>query len=145
MQIEPGAAYFHASIGERQRVEIVKALFHECRVLILDEPTAVLPPQDVRALFETVQRLRRTGLGVLFVSTFCARSPRSPTASSCSGGRLVGERVTAEVTTNELASLMMGGTAPEEDVASAVLRGRGSGGGAGRTPRRRGTAGAGPC
>ena len=121
VQIEPERLISTLSIGERQRVEIVKALFHECRVLILDEPTAVLPPQDVRALFETVQRLRRTGLGVLFVSHKLREVAEiSDRVVVLRRGRLVGERATAEVTTNELASLMMGGTAPDEDVASAV-------------------------
>ena len=121
VQIEPERLISTLSIGERQRVEIVKALFHECRVLILDEPTAVLPPQDVRALFETVQRLRRTGLGVLFVSHKLREVAEiSDRVVVLRRGSLVGERATAEVTTNELASLMMGGTAPEEDVASAV-------------------------
>ena len=57
VHIEPDRLVATLSIGERQRVEIVKALFHDCRVLILDEPTAVLTPQDVRALFATIRRL----------------------------------------------------------------------------------------
>ncbi len=121
VHIEPERLISTLSIGERQRVEIVKALFHECRVLILDEPTAVLTPQDVRALFETVQRLRRTGLGVLFVSHKLREVAEiSDRVVVLRRGRLVGERATAEVTTNELASLMMGGAAPYEDVAAAV-------------------------
>ncbi len=121
VHIEPERLVSTLSIGERQRVEIVKALFHECRVLILDEPTAVLTPQDVRALFETVQRLRRTGLGVLFVSHKLREVAEiSDRVVVLRRGRLVGERATAEVTTNELASLMMGGAAPVEDVAAAV-------------------------
>ena len=121
VHIEPERLISTLSIGARQRVEIVKALFHECRVLILDEPTAVLTPQDVRALFETVQRLRRTGLGVLFVSHKLREVAEiSDRVVVLRRGRLVGERATAEVTTNELASLMMGGAAPVEEVAAAV-------------------------
>ena len=122
VHIEPERLVSTLSIGERQRVEIVKALFHECRVLILDEPTAVLTPQDVRALFATIDRLRGTGLGVLFVSHKLREVAEiSDRVVVLRRGRLVGERVTAEVTTKELAGLMMGtASAPEEEVAAAV-------------------------
>jgi general nucleoside transport system ATP-binding protein len=56
------------SLGEQQRVEIVKALARECRVLILDEPTAVLVPQQVDGLFAALRRLRDEGLAVVFIS-----------------------------------------------------------------------------
>ncbi len=97
------------SIGERQRVEIVKALFHDCRVVILDEPTAVLTPQDVRALFDTVRRLRAQGLGILIVSHKLREVAEiSDRVVVLRRGRLVGERVTAGVGDEELAALMMG-------------------------------------
>ena len=56
------------SIGERQRVEILKALYRDVRVLILDEPTAVLTPQEADGLFATLARLAARGLAVLFIS-----------------------------------------------------------------------------
>ena len=122
VHLEPERLVSTLSIGERQRVEIVKALFHECRVLILDEPTAVLTPQDVRALFATITRLRRTGMGVLFVSHKLREVAEiSDRVVVLRRGRLVGERVTAEVGSKELASLMMGIAAtPDEDTAAAV-------------------------
>ena len=109
VSIEPERLVGSLSIGERQRVEIVKALFHECRVLILDEPTAVLTPQDVRALFRTIERLSGAGLGVLFVSHKLREVAEiSDRVVVLRRGRLVGERVTAEVDATELAALMMG-------------------------------------
>jgi general nucleoside transport system ATP-binding protein len=122
VHIEPERLVSSLSVGERQRVEIVKALFHDCRVLILDEPTAVLPPQDVRALFTTVARLRHTGMGVLFVSHKLREVAEiSDRVVVLRRGRLVGQRVTAEVTSAELAGLMMGVAAtPDEDTAAAV-------------------------
>jgi len=68
VHVDPDATVESLSVGERQRVEILKALYHQCRVLILDEPTAVLVPQDVRALFATIRRLTAGGMGVVFIS-----------------------------------------------------------------------------
>ncbi|HMN11296.1 MAG TPA: ABC transporter ATP-binding protein, partial [Bellilinea sp.] len=56
------------SVGQRQRVEILKALYRNAKVLILDEPTAVLVPQEVDALFATLNRLKADGLSVIFIS-----------------------------------------------------------------------------
>ena len=56
------------SVGERQRVEILKALYRDARILILDEPTAVLTPQETAALFETLRKAVALGLSVVFIS-----------------------------------------------------------------------------
>ena len=66
--VRPDVVVEDLSVGEQQRVEIVKALARDCRVLILDEPTAVLVPQEVDALFETLRRLVDEGLSVVFIS-----------------------------------------------------------------------------
>lgn len=67
-RVDPDRMVGDLSVGEKQRVEIAKALFHDCRVLILDEPTAVLTPQDSEHLFAAVRDLTATGLGVIFIS-----------------------------------------------------------------------------
>jgi simple sugar transport system ATP-binding protein len=66
--VKPQTLIRHLSVGERQRVEILKALYHGAKVLILDEPTAVLVPQEVDILFEALQRLQEDGLSVIFIS-----------------------------------------------------------------------------
>ena len=67
-RLDPDAEVRSLSVGEQQRVEILKALARDCRVLILDEPTAVLPPQEIDSFFATIDRLKRQGLSIVFIS-----------------------------------------------------------------------------
>ena len=63
------ARYVHTmSVGERQRVEIVRCLLQDPRLLIMDEPTSVLTPQAVEKLFETLRRLAAEGCSILYIS-----------------------------------------------------------------------------
>jgi ABC-type uncharacterized transport system ATPase subunit len=66
--VKPEVLVRQLSVGEQQRVEILKALARHARVLILDEPTAVLVPQEVEVLFDALNRLRKEGLSVIFIS-----------------------------------------------------------------------------
>jgi ABC-type uncharacterized transport system ATPase subunit len=68
LAVDPGATVRHLSIGERQRVEILKVLMTGARLVILDEPTSVLAPQEVESLFAVVAQLRDQGLGVVIVT-----------------------------------------------------------------------------
>ncbi len=68
IEVDPAALVRHLSVGERQRVEILKSLYRNARVLILDEPTAVLVPQEIEALFKTLGRLRLDGMSLIFIS-----------------------------------------------------------------------------
>ncbi|ETK33736.1 ABC transporter [Microbispora sp. ATCC PTA-5024] len=68
LAVDPLAKVAHLSIGERQRAEILKVLIAGSRVVILDEPTSVLAPQEVAALFQVVRRLRDLGYGVIIVT-----------------------------------------------------------------------------
>jgi simple sugar transport system ATP-binding protein len=68
LRIDPKARIWQLSVGEQQRVEILKALYREARILIMDEPTAVLTPQEADALFETLRAMAADGKTVIFIS-----------------------------------------------------------------------------
>jgi general nucleoside transport system ATP-binding protein len=109
LAINPDAAVSSLSVGERQRVEILKALYRSARILILDEPTAVLTPQESAGLFETLTRFSERGLSIILIShklgeimAACGR------VLILRAGRLVADRGVAEATRGELAELMVG-------------------------------------
>jgi general nucleoside transport system ATP-binding protein len=109
LAINPDAAISGLSVGERQRVEILKALYRNARILILDEPTAVLTPQESAALFDTLRRFSEKGLSIIFIShklgeimSACGR------AAILRAGKLVADRSIAGATRGELAELMVG-------------------------------------
>ncbi|HPS41335.1 MAG TPA: ABC transporter ATP-binding protein [Anaerolineaceae bacterium] len=107
--VKPQALIKHLSVGERQRVEILKALYHDARVLILDEPTAVLVPQEVSVLFEALLRLQKQGLSVIFIShhlnevmEICDR------ITVLRDGKLAGTVKKADTNLKQLANMMVG-------------------------------------
>ena len=107
--VDPDARVGGLSVGERQRVEILKALHRDARILILDEPTAVLTPQETEALFATLRRATGMGLSIIFIShklhEVMAIADRAVVLRQ---GRVVGEVVVAETDGAALAALMVG-------------------------------------
>lgn len=109
VRVDPDAIVEKLSVGEQQRVEILKALARDCRVLILDEPTAVLVPQDVEALFASIRLLTAQGIGVLFISHKLGEvSEISDRVSVLRRGRIVDTVPTAGATPAQLAEMMVG-------------------------------------
>lgn len=109
IDINPAAIVRHLSVGQKQRVEILKALYREAQVLILDEPTAVLVPQEVEALFETLKRLTNEGISIVFIShklnevmQICNR------VTVLRDGAAINTVDVAGITTKELARMMVG-------------------------------------
>ncbi|HMK09475.1 MAG TPA: ABC transporter ATP-binding protein [Anaerolineales bacterium] len=109
LQVDPKAVIWQLSVGEQQRVEILKALYRGAQVLILDEPTAVLTPQEVQELFVTLRRMAAEGHLLIFIShklhEVLAISDR---VTVLRGGRVVQGLKTAETNRQELARLMVG-------------------------------------
>jgi len=109
LQINPAAPVWTLAVGERQRVEIIKALYRGADLLILDEPTAVLTPQEVEDLFATLDRMKQDGRGLIFIShklhEVIAISDR---ITVLRGGALVDTVPNQNVTRAALAKMMVG-------------------------------------
>src|SRR5436305_373993 len=109
LQIDPEARVDTLSVGEQQRVELLKALYREARLLILDEPTAVLSPQAVAELFQILRGMREQGKTIVIVTHKLSEVLAiSDEVTVMRDGRVVGHRKTAETNAAELARLMVG-------------------------------------
>ena len=107
--IDPGRLISDLSVGEAQRVEILKVLFRGARMLVLDEPTAVLSPPEVRELWTVLRRLRDKGDTIVLITHRLDEVvDLSDTITVMRGGRTVGRIKTAETTPAEIARLMVG-------------------------------------
>jgi ribose transport system ATP-binding protein len=109
VSLDPRATVASLSVADQQMVEIARAMTHNVRLLILDEPTAVIAGREVALLFERLRRLRDAGVSVLFIShrldeifALCDR------VTILKDGRLVGTQDTADVTRERLISMMVG-------------------------------------
>ncbi|MFX0115789.1 MAG: ABC transporter ATP-binding protein [Candidatus Hodarchaeota archaeon] len=107
--LDPNALIEDISVGLQQRVEILKALYRKAKILILDEPTAVLTPQEADELFGTIRKLKKQGTTIIFIThklreimAICDR------VTILRHGKVAGVVNIAETTTPELASLMVG-------------------------------------
>jgi general nucleoside transport system ATP-binding protein len=113
LQVDPDARVGTLSVGERQRVEILRALMTAPRLLILDEPTSVLKPQAIERLFGTLEQLAADGVSVLFISHKLDEIRRvSHRCAVLRGGRLVATVDPRRETEAGLARLMIGADPP---------------------------------
>ena len=107
--VDPRARMWQLSLGEQQRVEILKALYREARILILDEPTAVLTPQEAESLFETLRVMADEGRTIIFISHKLHEVKAvSDRVTVLRGGRNVQTVETKDATPRSLAALMVG-------------------------------------
>jgi ABC-type uncharacterized transport system ATPase subunit len=107
--VDPRARIWQLSLGEQQRVEILKALYREARILILDEPTAVLTPQEASSLFETLRVMADEGRTIIFISHKLHEVKAvSDRVTVLRGGKNVETVETKDATPRSLAALMVG-------------------------------------
>ncbi len=109
LKVDPDARLGDLSVGEQQRVEILKALYNDARILILDEPTAVLTQIEAEKLFSTLKQMAAQGLSLIFIShkldEVMATADRIVVLR---GGKVAAERRAVETSKSELAELMVG-------------------------------------
>lgn len=109
LEVDPRARVHQLSPGEKQRIEILRALLRGARVLILDEPTSVLTPHEAEALFQVMRELRSAGKSLIFISHKLDEVLSiADRVTVLRRGRVVGELPVAEATKPRLAELMVG-------------------------------------
>ncbi len=121
LPLDPARLVHSMSVGERQRVEIVRCLLQSPRLLIMDEPTSVLTPDAVQTLFASLRRLAAEGCSILYIShkldeikALCDR------ATVLRGGRVSGTAVPRDESAQSLAELMIGGALPTCQLSARV-------------------------
>jgi general nucleoside transport system ATP-binding protein len=109
LSVDPGAFVHDLSVGQQQRVELLKALYRRARLLILDEPTAVLTPQEVEEFFAILRGMREQGKTVVIITHKLSEVLAiSDDVTVMRDGRVVGRLKTKETSAAELARLMVG-------------------------------------
>lgn len=114
LDIDPDVLVEELGVGQRQRVEILKVLYRGARILIFDEPTAVLVPQEVDDLFNALKGLRAQGMAIIFISHKLDEVLRvADDVTVVRAGSTVAEVKSKDVTARQLAELMVGSELPQ--------------------------------
>ena len=109
LPLDPHAMVGDLSVGERQRIEIIRCLLQKPDLIILDEPTSVLTPQEANKMFETLERLKAEGKSILYISHRLDEVKRlCDTATVLRHGKVVGHCVPRDETASSLANMMVG-------------------------------------
>ena len=109
LSVDPDALVEHLSVGQQQRVELLKALYRNARLLILDEPTAVLTPQEVEEFFAILRKMRERGTTIVIITHKLAEVLSiSDAVTVMRDGKVVGRVKTKDTSAAELARLMVG-------------------------------------
>ncbi|MDH3762759.1 MAG: ABC transporter ATP-binding protein [Gammaproteobacteria bacterium] len=113
LPVDPHRLVHALSVGERQRVEIIRCLLQNPRLLIMDEPTSVLTPQAVRKLFDTLRQLAEEGCSILYISHKLDEIQElCHVATVLRDGKVTGDCIPSEETPKSMASLMIGKELP---------------------------------
>lgn len=127
LKIDPWAKIQDVSVGIEQRVEIIKVLYRGAEVLILDEPTAVLTPQEVEELFKILLSLKKEGKTIIFITHKLNEVMAiSDQVTVMRNGKVVGTKRTNDTNTSEIATLMVGRevllkTRKEEQITGKIV------------------------
>ncbi|MFJ7096987.1 ABC transporter ATP-binding protein [Streptomyces mirabilis] len=122
LNVRPDVLVEGLGVAERQRVEILKVLYRGARTLILDEPTAVLVPQEVDALFDNLRELKSEGLAVIFISHKLGEVLSvADEITVIRRGTTVGTAVPTETTPRQLAEMMVGSELPTPETAESTV------------------------
>jgi simple sugar transport system ATP-binding protein len=109
LKVDPDAVIEELPVGVQQRVEILKALFRDARILILDEPTAVLTPQEIDDLFDVMRELKSKGVSIIFITHKLNEVMEiADRIMVMRRGKVVGETQPNETNQSELANMMVG-------------------------------------
>ncbi|WP_224059231.1 ABC transporter ATP-binding protein [Streptomyces kanamyceticus] len=123
--VRPDAYVEDLGVADRQRVEILKVLYRGATTLILDEPTAVLVPQEVDALFDNLRGLKSEGLSVIFISHKLGEVLSvADDITVIRRGTTVGTAIPSETTPRQLAELMVGSELPTPETAESTVTDR---------------------
>ncbi len=122
LTIDPNDLVESLEVGERQRVEIIKVLYRGAEILILDEPTAVLVPQEVEALFENMRELKEAGATILFIDHKLEEVLEiSDSITVLRHGKTVESMANDGVTAHDLAELMVGSELPTPETGASTV------------------------
>ncbi|WP_369043249.1 ABC transporter ATP-binding protein [Streptomyces sp. Midd1] len=120
--VRPNVLVEELGVADRQRVEILKVLYRGARILILDEPTAVLVPQEVDALFDNLRELKSEGLSVIFISHKLGEVLSvADDITVIRRGTTVGTAVPSETSPRQLAELMVGSELPTPETSESTV------------------------
>jgi simple sugar transport system ATP-binding protein len=123
LRLDPGRKVERLSVGERQRVEIMKVLYRGARIVILDEPTAVLVPQEVDDLFSSMRDLKEEGETVIFISHKLDEVLEiADTITVMRDGRTVGTTTPDQVNARQLAEMMIGSELPSPETRESTVQ-----------------------
>jgi simple sugar transport system ATP-binding protein len=123
LALEPDRLIADLSVGEKQWIEIVKALYLGARLLILDEPTAVLTPQESERLFAIIAELKSAGIAVILISHKMNEVMRSDRVTVLRKGKLVGTVRTKDVSRGDLTTMMVGRPIAQVHAHTMTFRG----------------------
>src|SRR5919197_6520135 len=122
LQVDPNAVVGNLSVGEQQRVEIIKALYRDIDILILDEPTGMLTPKEEEALFEVLKSMVNQGLSIIFITHKLREVMEvSNRVTVLRNGNVIGAVKTSETSEHELARMMVGRTITVNQISQVSI------------------------